>query len=1208
MATFSFGATPGAPGTYINETTGNVATAGIASFSTVYMLVETEESVPVINFPFNKPIAITSLRDYQALIGGAVPQERIPLLSFNCVNAFFQNAQVGDLRVVRVGTPNQIVEIEVLASGTKISNSGIPSQLEAGDVVYAQLVLNGQRLVAGDGSTGYSSDGDWYGVPVTIPVDYIAGDAVNNRKISKAIAMAVAAAIESNPSIRSSIYVRDYGLISDIDPTSTSENAFLNIAAASYGGSVTVVTQQEPVGSKKVLMNNTYDVQNIVGLESTLTRVPQDYIQCINTAFDGQQNQGYLIAPTAYAQFDAAGRTAIGAAAATHCQSNNFKWMALADAGPYLVTDINKYSNFTPHLPADDLVTGMKYLVDNAIYEWTGVDVTYDKLPYQAIIRGFNPKVAVQQSREAIAEDEKVGLIDPATFTLASQVGFAEDGKFIVSSSSVWPATFRIMEVTTENLGADFAGLGSTVYIVAPDYNTARYGPYPSNGTQQIVYIAETAAAASSVYTEVTANGGSENMGSAPADALTVATPTGSTIEVSYGTPAWDLLNQVSINGQSSNLIQNITTGNQYVNTVHLPGTLQDSTQDFRLNFFSRTFLDPSAAGVVTSLTISGTAYCQLECIAHGLKNGQQLFFTKPLLSSSGTVFKATNVNGTNPYFVKVIDNDFIVLASSYADYLAGSYVPYAAIVTDTPVIAYSKVLGGELTAINLAELSTLAMMRGRKYGFASGTIADEAAYADATPASGSGVPVSIYMNESSVVLGEEQIFPYGETSTAEWLPKLDLVAPGLSNTDVANFVCTPTVDQKFGTEAYLVPAIDPIYGGDYEASTTAALGVLDTTTDYTVALGLSASDTGSDIQAILTQLDGVYFEVTTAAPGSVGPDNVTPVVAGDRIVVTFDGSSYNWVVVPAEANGGDLTSVAHVCYGSQVEISLTAEQTPPSNLWRFDAITSTEIIDSALRGVGFNGDPQAKFIEAGVDSVNRLYEDSQRYFNAFGFIAYYGPYINNASGQAIPLSAYVTGVALRRYRAEGFQFPPAGVKYQLADAISVQIPVNSAQQNLLNPDGCNVARTLPGYADTAVFIWGGRTRINKTVAEQLKFQFVNTRVIQNVVYGSLRNAFDNQIFSVIDGFGVIFNQITTIGNSVLNQLWAAGALYGSLPSDAYQIICDDRINKPENLENGLIYVKVFDVPVPTLERIEVDLIRVSIGQMGKELASQGLF
>ena len=135
MATFSLGSgnTPGAPGVYINEQPGKVAFGGIADFSTVYMLVETEEGVPVTRFPFNQPIAISSLNDYKELIRigtATVPESRIPLLSYNCVNEFFQNAVTGDLRVVRVGTPNEITEITFNPAATKLNATDLPSALQ----------------------------------------------------------------------------------------------------------------------------------------------------------------------------------------------------------------------------------------------------------------------------------------------------------------------------------------------------------------------------------------------------------------------------------------------------------------------------------------------------------------------------------------------------------------------------------------------------------------------------------------------------------------------------------------------------------------------------------------------------------------------------------------------------------------------------------------------------------------------------------------------------------------------------------------------------------------------------------------------------------------------------------------------------------------------------------------------------------------------
>ncbi len=1215
MATFSFGTgiTPGAPGTYINERVGNIAAAGISSFSTTYMLVETDEDVPVTRFPFNSPIPVSSLDDYKVLVGG-IPSATIPRLSYNCVNSYFLNAQVGDLRVVRVGTPNQIVEIELLPSGTKISSSGLPSSLQAGDVVYAQILLNGLKLVAGDGSTGYTEDGEWLGVPVVIPVDYISGDAVNNRKISAAIASAIAAAIESNPSVRSAIYVRDFGLANDLLPSSNSENGYVTIAATTYDGNVSVVTEQFPVGAQAVFMQNTYEVNNIVGLQNNLERVPQDYIQCIYTAFDGQTDQGYLITPTAYAQFDAAGRSAVGAAAAAHCQDGNFKWMALADAGPFLVTDINRFKEYTPHQPAADLVTGNQYLVDNAIYKWIGGDVTYDRLRHQTLVPGYDPKVAVQESVETVAIDEKVGLLDSASFVVTATPN-ANDGIFTLDPTSVWPVGYQIQKVTLSGLGADFLPLSPSgdaveVYIVAPPYDSAVYGPYPSGGDDQpqVVFIAETSADAVSVLTEVTALGGTNYVTLPPADCFFVAgIPSGSTANATYELAAWDL--PVNINGQTSNLVQNISGAAAAVNTLHLPGTLQASTQDYRLSFVSRTFLDPS--GSISSCSVaaySGSA--NFECEAHGLVNGQKVYFTQAILNGVTVLFKATASSSTNAYYVRVIDSNNFILATSSSNYLAGSFVLYPGTpsISTTPSILYTALRGGLTTAVNLSELTTFPFIRGRKYGFATGTILDQACSNIAIVNDSDNPKVSIQLNTSSLVLGNERIFPYGETSSAGWLPEFNLVEPGGTAVNpIDNYICTPTVDQSYASEAYFVPVIDAIYGGDYAADEDAISGSLSAQSAYVVACGLSGISDGVEVQNAISKLSGVYFDVVSATVDAVAPDGTTPVVAGDRIAVVFSGSNYSWVVVPADSLGGDLSSVAHVCYGSQVELALTQEQTVPQALWLFDGITSTEIIDSALRGIGFAGEPQATFVEAGVDNVNRLYEDSKNYFNGFGFIAFYGPYVLNSAGQYIPPTPYVAGVATRRYRAEGFQFPPAGTKYQLADAVGVQISVNSAQQNLLNPDGCNVLRSLPGYPDSAVFIWGGRTRINKAVANQRKFQFVNTRVIQNVVYGSLRSAFDDQIFTVVDGFGVVFNQIVSVGNSVLNQLYIAGALYGARPSDAFQVICDDRINTSENLENGIVNVKVFDVPVPTLERIEIDLIRVSIGQMNNELISQGL-
>jgi hypothetical protein len=1321
MATFSLGTsgvTPGAPGVYINEQAGRAANAALADFSTVYMLVETEEGVPVTQFPFNVPVPVTSLNDYKELIRigtSTVPDTRIPLLSYNCVNEFFQNAQVGDLRVVRVGTPNQIVEIEFLPSASKINTTDLPSALMAGDKVFVQMIINGLKLVSGDGSTGYTADGEWLGVPVTVPVNYVAGDEANNRKISAAIAAAVSAAIESNPAVNSSVYVRDTGMVNDLDPSGNSENSYVTIAATTFDGNVSVVTEVLPVGSNFVFMQNAYDVNNIVGGQTYLERVPQDYTQCINTAFDGQQDQGYLVTPTAYAQFDAAGRALVGAAAAAHCENNNFKWLALADPGPFLVTDVNKYQDYVPHKAASCLLEGLKYLVDNAIYEWVGSDVCYNRLSNQTLLPGVSAEVAVNESANLVSDASQVGLLDAGQYTVTA-VATGVDGVFELDSDQYWPVSLPIQKVAVGSVavGSDFANVdvvggstgislaGTEVYVVAAPYDLSASSEYSLN----YIMLATTAADASNLYNQVVLLGGSKNVLTPLVGSVVVPSPTGDTALLSYVDPYWDL--PVDINGQTSDLIENVSGSGAGVNTLHLPGTLQDATNQYLLNWYSRTLLSPAAQISNYGGTVVPAGSAQFTVQSHGLRSGMVIYFTQAItVNNSGSVtslVSATTKLVSRPYWVKAIDANNFALASSLGNYTTSAFLsfPTAGTVSSVPSIFYSRMLGRGLTQISPNELITLPMIRGRKYEFDSNSIWNQALSAAVAPTSVATTDAftSIWLNNSALTLGQSLITPYGEDISSGtkcgWLPKLNTVIPDPSPAAaVLNAYCTPTVDQFFQPEAYFTPSIDPILLGTYNgvvgsgtvgpATTLVAVGAasskpagtynnvvvsggsgsgltatltVDGTGAVTAAVvnnagqGYLATDTGltlpssfggntlnvsgidnastgsfavasgsayqvalaaagvapvgsSGAQLVAEQqyLVGCYFNVTASG---VGPGGLA-VVAGDRIALVYNGTAYTWAVVAAASAGGDLTTVGQVCYGAQVELTFSPEQVVPSSLWRFDAITSTEIIDRALRGVGFNGVPQAVFIEAGVDNVNRLFDDSQRYFNPFGFIAFYGPWIENGAGQYIPPSLYVTGVALRRYRAEGYQFPPAGVKYQLADAVAAQIPINSAQQNLLNPKGCNAVRTLPGYPQSAVFIWGGRTRVNPDDAQQRLYQFVNTRVILNVVYGSLRSAFDTQIFNVIDGFGIVYNQIISVGNSILNQLYVRGALFGATPSDAFQVICDSRINPPESLENGIVNAKVFVTPVPTLERIQIDLIRVAIGKMQDELDIQGL-
>ena len=1712
MATLSFG---GAPGVFINEVAGQSAVPAIAAFSTVYMLVEVAVDLPTTLFPFNDPILVTNLREYTRLIGGAIPSTKLELLSYQCVESFFNQAYVGRLYVIRVGTPANVVELQLNPSGSKTNGLGISTPLEAGDVVFAQLLINGARL--GE----FTNSGTWKGVPVAIPVDYIEGAYDNNKKIAIAIRDAVAAAITVDPNVSAGTIVRDIGVCVE----QNTECAFEFLAGREFNAPVSLVPESEPPsdGSYFVFTINAYTVSPVVPGQDNIQEKIADYLQCLRTAFVDQEDQGYLTAPIAFAKFGPVGRRLIGQEMAFQAELNSHKWMAIADAGPYNVTDILEYNNFIQHAAAAPLVTGQEFLVGNSVYEWTANDTDYFQLRYTPLSANeSDPSYAVNGSQNVnLVPDEFLSLRDSGSITFATSTTPSYDRPGLLDLvGENWPSTKEPgTPVTLSNcIGALAVLEGETVYAV-PTYLT------PTNKTfTGYIYFAATYPQAITAYNWVISQGGLDGDGTPTYPGVNTLPPGCIPIDTSSGTGLiGDAVTGVTITnpgtgynvgalptvtfpapaaaggitatgvptlgsvGIVDELIIN-TAGSGYSNTptviiTPLPGdpgagaqvtaslatiggriaqlnlsTGGDGYESIPLVAISA----PAAAGGVAatasatlapvgkiksltlvnpgqnyflppSVTFSGSggigatasailATSNGKTVGFGGFGGGSLYQAVPTItiptpaaaggvaatasatlaptgglaavelgnngsgytlppiatiSGFGAGAAATAVLDTIGFAVSVsetgataIDNlqtgtftltgtgtegDIVInwtaqlasphnLTVSIADggfgwtqancnaCIAGTYgtftvgnsaglltlpasltvtlgFPVASVTVTSSGSGYttvgnsisfanapgdttgsgiisSFVLGRAVASFTLltngsgysntdANICTVTPAAGDTTGSGAGATAlfgfalasvnltiNGAGYDEGTLVNvvndpgdtfGSGAAVSYLIGRSviSLILSSAGIgYATSDTVTVTFttgnatvsatavatrgfgISTLSIVNRGAGYTgaptvtfapsalDAGNTIISATATAVLGygvtgviitnagsgyTEAelplvltfaggtpivpaagfatlqtkgtgiltYEIPAWDLYVDIDGQTSDlilnstnalvnvntlhlpgtlqnstenfnvaqftrtflTADITKLDPTASVSSALfnclnhGLnngqkiyftaplnktaggtlvSPSTSQASVAYYVSVINGNQFLLATTltnlntrifiqfavlvagqtvlAYSGLGiarentsaysneglvnlirgrkygfntynvlptfyPANVDPLSGAAGLGVTHKLGFYrvesqvsdayysaygesltagflgdlnignnetdNLFCVPLVDQ--DRSTAAYitpvyvdsldnkiVLWGAEVQLRYTSYKQAPSNLFRFNAITSEEVVDFALRGTFNEGVPACVVLATGIDDAQKLLEDSQQYFNARGFIAYYGPYVKNASGAFVPPSPFVTGVAIRRYRSEGFQYPPAGVKYPLNGASAVQIPINSTQQDILNPKGCNVLRTLPGYGAT-VFIWGGRTRINQDDAEQRLFQFVNTRVIMNVVYGSLRRAFDSQIFNIIDGFGLVYNKIISIGNSILNELYVRGALFGSRPGDAFQVICDERIQTPTGLESGLVNAKVFVVPVPTLERIQVDLIRVAIGNMQNELNALGV-
>ena len=1302
MATISLGgARGGAPGTFIYESA-IASRASVASFNTVYMLVEAPQTASVAIFPFNRPIFVGSLNEYENLIGGTPGSGRAELDSYYAVKAFFQQCTVGDLRVVRVGTPSNIVQVAFDPGANKDNGATAPSSLQKNDQVYIKLEINGVSLGV------RNSAGAWLGVPVTIPVDYISGDITNNLKISKAIRDAVRDAIEANSDVSASVYVRQEGE----GTPGCDECAYLYLTGRVFDDQVEVVNSNQITGAQYILAAAGYAIDNVSESDETV----YDYLQCVRTSFeDPRLAQGYMAAPAAFRKFGKSERVNLGQTMEEICSDQNHKWMALVDCGPFNVTDIAIYSQFTPANPSNGFASGELYLVDNVIYEWTDPSpLNFTSANYVVGNAADSANVGLADGVRLAMKDDQMIRVDSAVNTTTEVLTLAEDWPIdaLPSGTVVSVDLFENDPLPTAPLYSD-AATGATNLPLTGSFFVIGNDIDPTLAPNQIKLATSTSRAGTNTAVDFTTGG----------------TPQGGGLLVlSYSTPAWEF--DVEIKGKISSLLEaNGGVDAVSFNTLHLPGTLQSPTTQHDFKGLVRQLTDPSSAIIKGGLTLkyisssdidttlnsitiighgyatgdvvnffllpsdaataptnlnSGTSYYVIKVdenniqlaaslanansgteillpsagtnsttvlnpngsaaqsvlttggdafifsAEHPVQTSDKIYFDASVVTSSETVFRGTTAALTTVYYAQKIDRNFIRLARSSSDLASNVFAdfPSSAITTATPVRFYKK-LSTAVDGGQFNDSGVLRYIRGRKYQL------------DVTQA------VKAVRDEANVVVQTGANDPYGVSYTTDISTDLRLsyikTPEGVPVWQVASGDLTIGVDEiSITSHGYLTgdtvsvnTATGATLAGGLTTNTVYYVIVVDTNT---IQFALTASDAVAGIQVSLSSVGvnnaaGVEFLVTsTSNPYTfqyTEDSDARPLNAAQD----FSGEN-NFYCVPLSTGSQANTSITDVyvhsvlqigqsyttLHGGFVEVELLEPDADvPNNLWNFNAVTAGDLINEALRGVNSGGTPQVLVVEQGMDNHARLLQECLSYSTTQGFLAYYAPYIRNDVGIFIQPSSFVAGLAIRRYRdsAAGFRLPPAGAKYSLAGARGCQIAITNAQQDVSNPQGLNALRQLPGYSTTdpdtgetfgPVFVWGSRTRVNRGNAEQALYQFVNTRVILNVIYGTMRQAFDGQIFNVIDGRAVTFNQIRAIAdNTLYESFYVPGALFGSTPSEAYQVVCDDRNNPNGALENGFVNVKVFVVPVPTLERIEVDLLRVGIGGIPTALEQSGL-
>lgn len=179
------------------------------------------------------------------------------------------------------------------------------------------------------------------------------------------------------------------------------------------------------------------------------------------------------------------------------------------------------------------------------------------------------------------------------------------------------------------------------------------------------------------------------------------------------------------------------------------------------------------------------------------------------------------------------------------------------------------------------------------------------------------------------------------------------------------------------------------------------------------------------------------------------------------------------------------------------------------------------------------------------------------------------------------PLSAIAAAIAVEATVAEGASQAPAGTAYPVVNPGAIPEYVGSDTDfTTLKNAGVN---TLKRIGKFGYCIWGART-----LAEEQRFLFINTRQCINTVARQLEDALTPYLLEPIDPRGRTTSEVVMISTSIMEAAYENNYLTGNSPAEAYQII-------QFPIENSVVKIQIIGNFVNSIEQIEITLVNGEI-------------
>lgn len=189
-----------------------------------------------------------------------------------------------------------------------------------------------------------------------------------------------------------------------------------------------------------------------------------------------------------------------------------------------------------------------------------------------------------------------------------------------------------------------------------------------------------------------------------------------------------------------------------------------------------------------------------------------------------------------------------------------------------------------------------------------------------------------------------------------------------------------------------------------------------------------------------------------------------------------------------------------------------------------------------------------------------------------------------------VPPSGAVMGIYARTDVTRGVHKAPAN---EAVYCTGLKVNYTKAEQDILNPEGINLIRQIPGQG---IRVWGARTASSNS-----NFRYINVRRLFIYVEESIKANTNWVVFEPNDV--TLWSRVNLTISTFLDNLWRNGMLAGSSPSEGYFVEIGSNTMTKDDIMNGRLICNIGIAPIRPAEFVIFRVSQLTAEAGGEESA-----